>query len=347
MAIKPHVAFWPLLVLLSIAAVLHAQADAADGLAPEDRPLKIKMQQACFLKISDGKLIADSTLKGARLVDQTVEVEGLAGSSMLTLKPEFLKFENTRAVSDGIESLRVENRNDVVRIERSGREATVYYRESSGGFGAFGNDGVRMSVYGQDGTMLHSLTANDFQALKREHKAEVYQYLGPILRLLRTDGVIGADARKARQVLMARGELNEVEPQVKKLVMQLDADSFKDRENALHKLKEMGPDALAVVEKLNRKSLSAQQQTEIEAFISDVKLASLDELARLRKDPDFLVECLYCDDSSIRIAALERLKSLHAPVGGIDPRSDPLPQAAAIEELRARLVAPPSTRPSN
>src|SRR4051812_17738823 len=222
------------------------------GDAPENRPLKIKMAQACFLRVVDGKLIADSKLKGARLVDQVVEVEGLAGSSMLTLKPEFLRFENTRAVSDTVETLRVENRNDTVRIERSGREATVYYRES-GGFGAFGNDGVRMSVYGPDGTMLHSLSANDFQSLKREHRAEVYQYLGPILRLLRTEGVIGVDVRKARQVLMARGRVREVEPQVQKLVMQLDADSFKDRENALVKLKDLGPDALAVVEKLPRK----------------------------------------------------------------------------------------------
>ena len=37
------------------------------------------------------------------------------GSSMLTLKPEFLQFENRHAVSDTIESLRVENRNDVVK----------------------------------------------------------------------------------------------------------------------------------------------------------------------------------------------------------------------------------------
>jgi hypothetical protein len=316
------------------------------GEAPEDKPLKIKLPQACFLKVVDGKLLADSKLKGARLVDQVVEVEGLGGSSMLTLKPEFLRFENTRAISDGIETLRVENRNDVVRIERSGREATVYYRESSG---AFGNDGVRMSIYGQDGTMLHSLTANDFQSLKREHRAEVYQYLGPILRLLRTEGVIGVEARKARQVLMAKGEVREVEPRVQKLVVQLDADSFKERERALTSLKEMGPDALEIVERLNRKGLSAQQQTGIEAYISDVKLASLEELERLRKDPGFLVECLYCEDVGVRVAALERLKRMKAGVSGIDPRGDPLAQAGVIEELRSKLVrapAPPATKPA-
>jgi len=334
-------------MLLIMAGSLAAQVDEPDGQAPEDKPLRIKLPQACFLAVVDGKLIADSKLKGARLVDQTVEVEGLPGSSMLTLKPEFLRFENTRAVSDGIETLRVENRNDVVLIERNGREATVYYRESSGGFGAFGNDGVRMRIYGPDGMMLHSLTGNDFQSLRREHRAEVYQYLGPILRLLRTDGVIGADSRKARQVLMARQQPREVEPQVKKLVMQLDADSFRDRESALLMLEDMGPDALAIVEKLNRKVLSAQQQSGIEAFISDVKLASLEELDRLRKDPDFLIECLYCEESAIRTAALERLKSMHAPVSGIDPRSDPLPQAAVIEELRTKLVAAsPTTKPA-
>lgn len=337
------------MVLLSFAANLAAQVDddAARGEAPEDKPLKIKLPQACFLAVVDGKLIADSKMKGARLVDQVVEVEGLAGSSMLTLKPEFLRFENTRAVSDGIETLRVENRNDTVRIERSGREATVYYRESSGGFGAFGNDGVRMSVYGPDGTMLHSLSANDFQSLKKEHRAEVYQYLGPILRLLRTDGLIGVDVRKARQVLMARGKVREVEPQVQKLVMQLDADSFKERENALVKLRDLGPDALAVVEKLPRKGLSAQQQTGIEAFISDVKLASPEELEKLRKDPAFLAECVYCEDVAIRTAAVERLKALNGGPVGIDPRSDPLPQAGVIEELRNKLAPEsPTTKPA-
>ena len=321
--------------------------DAARGKAPEDKPLKIKLPQACFLTVIDGKLIADSKLKGARLVDQTVEVESLGGSSMLTLKPEFLRFENTRAVSDGIETLRIENRNDVVRIERSGRDSTIYYRESSGGFGAFGNDGVRMSVYGPDGTMLHSLTANDFQSLKHEHRAEVYQYLGPVLRLLRTEGVIGADPRKARQVLMARGEVRDIEPKVHKLVMQLDADSFKEREKALLMLEDMGPDALAVVEKLPRKGLSAQQQTGIEAFISDVKLASLEELEHLRKDPAFLIECLYCEDAAIRSEALARLKVLDGGPIGIDPRSDPLPQAGVIEELRNKLLASPTTKPAD
>ena len=339
---------WVIFVLLGMVGGARAQVEdeRPRGDAPEDKPLKIKLPQACFLRIVDGKLIADSKLKGARLVDQVVDVEGLGGSSMLTLKPEFLRFENTRAVSDAVERLRVENRNDVVRIERSGREATVYYRESSGGFGAFGNDGVRLSIYGADGTMVHSLTANDFQSLKREHRAEVYQYLGPILRLLKTEGVIGADVRKARQVLMARGEPRELEPKVQKLVVQLDADSFRDRETALAQLKDLGPDALAVVEKMNRKSLSAQQQTGIEAYISDVKLASLEELEKLRKDPSFLIECLYCEDVSVRGAALERLKGLGANVGGIDPRSDPLAQAGVIEELRSKLVAPPATKPA-
>jgi len=175
----------------------------------------------------------------------------------------------------------------------------------------------------------------------------VYQYLGPVLRLLRTEGVIGADPRKARQVLMARGEVRDLEPKVHKLAMQLDADSFKEREKALLTLKDMGPDALAVVEKLPRKGLSAQQQMGIEAFISDVKLASLEELEHLRKDPAFLIECLYCEDAAIRTAALERLKVLDGGPIGVDPRSDPLPQAGVIEELRNKLLASPTTKPAD
>jgi hypothetical protein len=92
--------------------------------------------------------------------------------------------------------------------------------------------------------------------------------------------------------------------------------------------------------------MSAQQQTGIEAYISDVKLASLEELEKLRKDPGFLVECLYCEDVSVRVAALERLKAMGANVSGIDPKSDALGQAGVIEELRNKLVAPPATKPA-
>src|SRR5216110_2577651 len=131
------------LMLIGLSGVALAQVDDAAGRrdADEDRPLKLTLRQAVYLEVVEGKLLADSKLKGARLVDQAVEIEELGGSSTLTLKPEFLKFENTRSVSDAVEVLRIENRNDVVRIERDGHDATVYYRESSGGFGALGNDG--------------------------------------------------------------------------------------------------------------------------------------------------------------------------------------------------------------
>ncbi len=333
-------------LVLLLAGGAFAQDDPAAREEDEDKPLKIKLHQACFLTIIDGKLIADSKLKGARLVDQAVEVEDLPGTSTLTLKPEFLRFENTRVVSDGVESLRVENRNENVRIERTGREATVYYRESSGGFGAFGSEGVTMRIYGADGTMIHNLTANDFESLRRENRAQVYQYLGPILRLLKTDGVIGAEPRIARQVLRHRRPHSELEPVVKKLVAQLDAESFLERDKALSKLRELGPDAVAVAEKLDHKKLSPQQRTGIEAFVSDVKLASLEELDQLARDPQFLVECLYCEDAVIRILSLERLKALNRGPIAFDAKSDPLGQAGVIEELRAKLVPPPATKPA-
>jgi hypothetical protein len=338
---------WGLWVVLIVGGMAFAQADDAPLKDDEeDKPLKMKLGDAVFLSVSNGKLIADSKLKGARLVDQAVEIEDLGGTSSLTLKPEFLRFENTRAVSDGIETLRIENRNDVVRVERSGREATVYYRESSGGFGNFGNDGVRMSVYGPDGTMLHSLTANDFEAMRRENRAQVYQYLGPILRLLKTDGIIGADPRMARQVLRVRQPENQLEPAVKKLVIQLDSESFKDRDTALAKLKSFGPDAVAIVERMDHKKLSPQQRTGIEAFVSDVKLVSLEELDRLGRDPQFLLECLYCEEAALRAAALERLRKINRDPIAFDAKSDPLAQAGVIEELRAKLVPPPATAPA-
>src|SRR6266850_3348617 len=139
---------WLMLAWVMGSGVAFAQVDDDAGKRNNedgDKPLKLTLRQAVYLQVVEGKLLADSKLKGARLVDQAVEVEELGGSSTLTLKPEFLRFENTRSVSDGVEILRIENRDDVVSIRRNGREATVYYRESGGGFGAFGNDGVRMS----------------------------------------------------------------------------------------------------------------------------------------------------------------------------------------------------------
>ena len=70
------------LMLIGLNGVALAQVDDAAGRrdADEDRPLKLTLRQAVYLEVVEGKLLADSKLKGARLVDQAVEVEELGGA---------------------------------------------------------------------------------------------------------------------------------------------------------------------------------------------------------------------------------------------------------------------------
>ena len=93
--------------------------------------------------------------------------------------------------------------------------------------------------------------------------------------------------------------------------------------------------------KWDRERLSEEQISRIDAFIAQFKPADDAEIARLRKDPDFLLDCLYSDDAAVRKQALEALRKVTGKSIEFDVDAQPAERLAAIEQLRESIGKPP------
>jgi hypothetical protein len=339
---SPHVKLfttmrcWPLHLLLPLLAI--SSLAAAQDAPPDSQPIKLKLTDACIIHIVNGEITLDSKLRGMRIPRQAVDLEELGGSTYMELRPNMYRFDHFR--TDPSLSLNVECRGDRISIEYTSPTSNIRYTQSGEGPNGFGYKQAGITIYDTDGSYKTSITAVDFATLRKEHPSEVMQYLAPLFRELRVTEFF-PDPRVAAQVLDAQAG-KDVSQQVLPLLKQLDADSFKDREHAIKSLANLGPDAVAILEKIDRAQLSPQQQTEVDAFLH--ARLSFEQLAEMRKDAGFLLDCLYLQDPKIRTRALAILKSDFKADLDLDPATDLLPKAAAIEAVRAKLK--PTTKPA-
>jgi len=304
-----------------------------------NRPvLKMSLTDACTIRIEDGRLVVDTPLRRVRLVDQPVEIAGLAGISRLTLRPGVLEFHNIGPAARGRPSrlsIRVStNRNHTVDIERFDGERSVQYSDQR----MYYSNGVRLSVYSSLGYLVHSVQADDFASLCREHPADVYRYLGPLLRLFNTEGVFAFNPRLARWVLPPRRPVEQVAPMVLGLLGQLESPQLEVRQQAFERLAALGNDAVEPLRALDRRALSPEQQVKVDALLHEYEGLTQEQVQTLRQDPGFLLDCLYGAPVELRRWAAEYLAALLGESICFDPDSDPLEQAPIVEALRRRLV---------
>lgn len=323
--------------LLPLAALPARGDDPLPDVPPQQPAMHLKLEEACSLRLADGQLTLASQLRGMRLVDCPADLAGLPGRTTLTLRPNYFSIYN--AQSDG--SITIESVRDTISIRVRTPNLTIDYRQSSESPSGFGYREARLHVSDGDWNSKASITAGDFAALRSEHPAEVFQYLGPVFRQLKVAGFF-PDERIARQALAARGG-DETPKELRELVRQLDANSFKVRERAMRQMSALGPDAVALLENWDRASLTPQQQTQIDAFLH-AHLSSK-EVERKRKDISYVLDCLYCEDPEARALALRVIRKELKLQLTFDPQADPFAQAPAIEALRAK-VTPPTTQPS-
>lgn len=84
--------------------------------------------------------------------------------------------------------------------------------------------------------------------------------------------------------------------------------------------------------KMDRHGLSLEQNLRLDEVISRFKPLREAEAERLRNDGQFLLDCLYGDDPSIRRLALQRLREIVDKPIDLDLA---LPEAARIEAINA------------
>lgn len=180
----------------------------------------------------------------------------------------------------------------------------------------------------------------DFLLLRREHPADVDQYLRPVLRELGLESVMAADPMVAWRVFV---EDLRPEPamsdRVRAILPALDSDSFLEQQRAIDQLSALGlPMAIAVAH-MDRSKLSAQQNVLLDAALLHFQPTRISGLQRLKNDVDFLLDCLYLDDASLRSAALEQLRKVSGKEIRVDLKGRFAERCKQIDALRQSLHA--------
>ena len=125
----------------------------------------------------------------------------------------------------------------------------------------------------------------------------------------------------------------ELKDRIKSLVARLDADQFKQREAASRELESLGEPAALVLMHWDRSGLSAEQASRIDAFVAKFRVDTDDQVAHLRHDRDFLLDCLNSEDATIRAVALGELQKIVGHPIGFDVNADPLARREKVNAL--------------
>jgi hypothetical protein len=192
------------------------------------------------------------------------------------------------------------------------------------------------------------LSAKSFVELRRKNPREVNQYFRPIIRDLKQEAaVFGVPAPVAWQVLGTNYQPDaQMAQRVSAIVAKLDADNFRERENALDELKKLGQPAAIVLSGMDRSKLSLQQSSGVESFLAEFAPLAPSESERLVNDKDFLIDVLYNDDPTLQKLALGRLSKLTGRKLQLDPNLDDAARADAIAKLRDELMPSPASAPT-
>jgi hypothetical protein len=187
-------------------------------------------------------------------------------------------------------------------------------------------------------------SAPSFVELLRRYPNESAEHLGPVFRDFKQEAaVFGADARVAWQVLSGRLPRDPaLVPKVKRLVAQLDANDYRERESAACMLRDLGGPAALVLGDLPRDRYSAEQNSRIDTLLAAYRPLSSDVAAERLNDPEFLLSCLaYSEDAVIRTGAAGRLTELTGKPVATSPPTDRDARLALVEKLRRTIDRAP------
>lgn len=122
---------------------------------------------------------------------------------------------------------------------------------------------------------------------------------------------------------------------VTKLVRQLDADDYGERQKTFQALSNMGEDARLVLINLDQSTLSAEQRSSISALLEPVGEVDQVELDELENSAIELVDGLYAPNPIVREAIRLRIESLTKLKLEVDTRIEP--SIEVVEAIRAKI----------
>jgi len=192
------------------------------------------------------------------------------------------------------------------------------------------------------------VSAPTWSAFVRTHPREASVYLRPTFRKLRAEqDVFAVDPNEAWQVLARHWtEPPGLRGKIIALLPRLDADDFRDRRAAAKELQQLGQPAAMILNTLDRKTLSPEQVSRIDAIEKAVLPLAPDEAPKLASDRDYLVNLLYNDDPALTSAVLKRLGELSSGPKKFDPAARGDARLRAVDALWTTELQP-ATRPTH
>ncbi len=216
--------------------------------------------------------------------------------------------------------------------------------------GAQGRDAVRLYVQAMDNqsgqnTVDLKLSAENMAEMIRRHPREMAQYIQPILRDLHQEAAIFAvEPAVAWQVFAPELKADpKMAAQVDQLLPDLGAPQAARRAAASESLRRLGAPGALQLMRLDRKKLSPEQNTRLDALLDAYRTLTPAEAAELRDSPEFLLNCLSSDQRDIRAVALAHLKKKF-PTLQFNLDADPSARQAAVANLRQKYLTP-ATQP--
>jgi hypothetical protein len=184
-----------------------------------------------------------------------------------------------------------------------------------------------------------NIETSDFFVLLNNYPDECHLWLRPLLREIDQENVMAPDPMIVWQVFSDQWKSDvKIQRQIKELILQLDDDDYRIRENATLSLEKFGRDGALVIMYLNRQNMTNEQRARIDRILSNYIYLTPTEIIYHRRDLVFLIDCLYCNDSLLRKAAFSLIKEWTNTNIQFDVNSNEETRAEKIAFLRKELT---------
>jgi hypothetical protein len=192
-----------------------------------------------------------------------------------------------------------------------------------------------------------AFTAASLYDLRRKYPDEYERFLRPMMRGFKEESVgFGVDSRTAWQVLSDTWKPStDLPAKVEAIIVRLNADDYSARAAAQKDLEQLGEPAALYLMATPHTDLTPEQAARLAGFIAPYHPLDDAQIARFRKDENFLLDCLFNDDPAVREAALGRLRQMTGQNVPLDPDQSPQERIESIRRLRDQLVPIPATEP--
>ncbi len=211
---------------------------------------------------------------------------------------------------------------------------------------ADGSHPVRLTFTGRQGNpRTMTVEAPDFRTLLNDHPDLAEDPIRSMLRGANAENLMAPDSNVAWQVFADRWPAEgEAIRKVQGILPHLDEPDFRARDAAFKELETMSRAAAAALMAIDRAHFTPEQNRLVDCLLAPYRQLSAKDVEQRRSSAAFLLDCLNCDDSELRTAALETLRLLTKRQLSFAIDAAPAERAAAVALLRAELA--PSTRPS-